>query len=309
MKNNRPPVFCLMGPTASGKTGIAVDLVQQAPFEIVSVDSAQVYRGLDIGAGKPSAEILKKAPHRLINIRDPIDAYSAADFRNDALKEIADIQSKGKTPLLVGGTMLYFKALRDGLATMPSANEEVRNKILDMGNTAGWQAVHDRLAEVDPESAARIHPNDPQRLQRALEIYELSGKPMTAIHQEGKVQEDLPFDLKFIAIIPEQRANLHKKIAERFNQMLEQGFVDEVKKLYDRGDLNPSLPAIRSVGYRQIWAFLEGAYDQNTMQEKVLAATRQLAKRQLTWLRSWPDLQIIEGEMSNKAEHCLKMIV
>ncbi len=297
-----------MGPTASGKTGIAVDLVQQAPFEIISVDSAQVYRGLDIGAGKPSAEILKKAPHRLINIRDPIDAYSAADFRNDALKEIADIQSKGKTPLLVGGTMLYFKALRDGLATMPSANEEVRNKILDMGNTAGWQAVHDRLAEVDPESAARIHPNDPQRLQRALEIYELSGKPMTAIHKEGKRQQGLPFDLKFIAIIPEQRANLHKKIAERFNQMLEQGFVDEVKKLYDRGDLNPSLPAIRSVGYRQIWAFLEGAYDRNTMQEKALAATRQLAKRQLTWLRSWPDLQIIEGEMPNNAKHCLKMM-
>jgi tRNA dimethylallyltransferase len=298
-----------MGPTASGKTGIAVDLVQKAPFEIISVDSAQVYRGLDIGAGKPSAEILKKAPHRLINIRDPIDAYSAADFRNDALKEIAEVQSKGKTPLLVGGTMLYFKALRDGLAAMPAANEDVRNKILDMGNTVGWQAVHDRLAEVDPESAARIHPNDPQRLQRALEIYELSGKPMTAIHQESKMQEELPFDLKFIAIIPEQRANLHKKIAERFNQMLEHGFIDEVKQLYDRGDLNPSLPAIRSVGYRQIWAFLEGAYDQNTMQEKVLAATRQLAKRQLTWLRSWPDLQIIEGEMSNNTEHCLKMMV
>jgi tRNA dimethylallyltransferase len=297
-----------MGPTASGKTGIAVDLVQQAPFEIISVDSAQVYRGMDIGSGKPSADILEKAPHRLINIRDPIDAYSAADFRSDALKEIANIQTKGKIPLLVGGTMLYFKALRDGLASMPSANEEVRNKILELATTSGWQAVHDRLAVVDPDAAARIHPNDPQRLQRALEIYEISGKPMTTIHKEGKQQEDLPFDLKFIAIIPKQRSTLHEKIAERFYQMLDQGFVDEVRRLYARGDLNPSLPAIRSVGYRQIWGFLEGAYDQQTMQEKVLAATRQLAKRQLTWLRSWPDLQVIDSKMPKIKEHCLKMM-
>lgn len=297
-----------MGPTASGKTSIAVSLVQQAPFEIISVDSAQVYRGMDIGAGKPSADILAKAPHRLINIRDPIDSYSAADFRHDALNEIADIQSKGKIPLLVGGTMLYFKALRDGLAAMPPANQEVREKILELANESGWQAVHDRLAAVDPESAARIHPNDPQRLQRALEIYELSGKSMTTIHKEGKQQENLPFDLRFIAIIPGQRSILHQKIAERLKQMLEQGFIDEVRKLYSRGDLNPSLPAIRSVGYRQIWAFLEGAYDESTMQEKALAATRQLAKRQLTWLRSWPDLQIIDGEMPKIEEHCLKMM-
>jgi len=297
-----------MGPTASGKTSIAVSLVQQAPFEIISVDSAQVYRGMDIGAGKPSADILAKAPHRLINIRDPIDSYSAADFRHDALNEIADIQSKGKIPLLVGGTMLYFKALRDGLTAMPPANQEVRGKILELANESGWQAVHDRLAAVDSESAARIHPNDPQRLQRALEIYELSGKSMTTIHKEGKQQENLPFDLRFIAIIPGQRSILHQKIAERLKQMLEQGFIDEVKKLYSRGDLNPSLPAIRSVGYRQIWAFLEGTYDESTMQEKALAATRQLAKRQLTWLRSWSDLQIIDGEMPKIEEHCLKMM-
>ena len=298
-----------MGPTASGKTGIAVDLVQQAPFEIISVDSAQVYRGMDIGSGKPTADILAKAPHRQINIRDPLDTYSAADFRSDALKEITDIQTKGKIPLLVGGTMLYFKALRDGLATMPSANTEVRNKILELANTSGWQAVHDRLAVVDPEAAARIHPNDPQRLQRALEIYELSGKPITKIHKEGAQQADLPFDLKFIALIPQQRSDLHEKITQRFYQMLEQGFVEEVRILYERGDLNPSLPSIRSVGYRQIWAFLEGAYDQQTMQEKVLAATRQLAKRQLTWLRSWPDLQIIDSEMPKIKEHCLKLMV
>jgi tRNA dimethylallyltransferase len=297
-----------MGPTASGKTSIAVSLVQQAPFEIISVDSAQVYRGMDIGAGKPSADILAKAPHRLINIRDPIDSYSAADFRHDALNEIADIQSKGKIPLLVGGTMLYFKALRDGLTAMPPANQEVRGKILELANESGWQAVHDRLAAVDSESAARIHPNDPQRLQRALEIYELSGKSITTIHKEGKQQENLPFDLRFIAIIPGQRSILHQKIAERLKQMLEQGFIDEVKKLYSRGDLNPSLPAIRSVGYRQIWAFLEGTYDESTMQEKALAATRQLAKRQLTWLRSWSDLQIIDEEMPKIEEHCLKMM-
>ncbi|MBN4075442.1 MAG: tRNA (adenosine(37)-N6)-dimethylallyltransferase MiaA [SAR86 cluster bacterium] len=298
-----------MGPTASGKTSIAVELVQQAPFEIISVDSAQVYRGLNIGSGKPSADVLAKAPHRLIDIRDPGDAYSAADFRHDVLNEIADIQSNGNTPLLVGGTMLYFKALRDGLAAMPAANEKVRHKILDLANKEGWQAVHNRLAEVDPESAARIHPNDPQRLQRALEVYELTGKSMTTLHKEGNSKQDLPFDLHFIATFPSQRAELHKKISMRFKQMLEQGFVKEVKELYDRGDLNPSLPAIRAVGYRQIWDFLEGTYNHDVMQEKALAATRQLAKRQLTWLRSWPDLQILDNEMSKNVEHCLKIMV
>jgi len=298
-----------MGPTASGKTSLAIELVQQAPLEIISVDSAQVYRGLDIGSGKPTADILKKAPHRLIDVRDPTEAYSAAEFRDDVLVEIDDVQGNGNIPLLVGGTMLYFKALRDGLATMPAADENIRNKILDQADNEGWQAVHNRLAQVDPESAARIHPNDPQRLQRALEVYELTGKPMTAIHNEGNSQEDLPFNLHFMAIYPSQRAILHEKIALRFKQMLEEGFVEEVKKLYDRGDLLPSLPAIRSVGYRQIWDFIEGSYDHNFMQEKVLAATRQLAKRQLTWLRSWPDLQILDSEMSNNVEHCLKMIL
>ncbi len=298
-----------MGPTASGKTNIAVELVQQAPLEIISVDSAQVYRGMDIGTGKPTADILEKAHHRLIDIRDPSEAYSVADFRNDALNEITDIQSKGNIPLLVGGTMLYFKALRDGLATMPAADEKVRNKILDLVTNAGCQAAHNRLSEVDPESAARIHPNDLQRLQRALEIFELTGKTMTTIHKEGNLKEDLPFELHCIATFPSQRASLHEKIASRFKHMLDEGFVQEVKKLYDRDDLNPSLPAIRSVGYRQIWDYLAGIYNYNEMQNKALAATRQLAKRQITWLRSWPDLQILDSEMPRTVEDCLKMVL
>lgn len=298
-----------MGPTASGKTGLAIELIQEAPLEIVSVDSAQIYQGLDIGSGKPDAETLAMAPHRLIDILDPSEAYSAADFRKDVLHEINDIQSKGKTPLLVGGTMLYFKALRDGLATMPPANEAIRNNILDMANNDGWQAVHNRLAKVDPESAERIHPNDPQRLQRALEVYELTGKTMTALHQEAGPKDDLPFDLHFMAISPSQREVLHNNIALRFKQMLKAGFIDEVKKLYARDDLNPILPAIRTVGYRQIWNYLDGVYNYEEMQEKALAATRQLAKRQLTWLRSWPNLQILDNEMSKNKEHSLKMIL
>ena len=298
-----------MGPTASGKTGLAIELIQEAPLEIVSVDSAQIYQGLDIGSGKPDAETLAMAPHRLIDILDPSEAYSAADFRKDVLHEINDIQSKGKTPLLVGGTMLYFKALRDGLATMPPANEAIRNNILDMANNDGWQAVHNRLAKVDPESAERIHPNDPQRLQRALEVYELTGKTMTALHQEAGQKDDLPFDLHFMAISPSQREVLHNNIALRFKQMLKAGFIDEVKKLYARDDLNPILPAIRTVGYRQIWNYLDGVYNYEEMQEKALAATRQLAKRQLTWLRSWPNLQILDNEMSKNKEHSLKMIL
>ncbi len=297
-----------MGPTASGKTKLAVELVQQGPFEIISVDSAQVYRGLDIGSGKPGAEILQLAPHRLIDIRDPADAYSAADFRHDALVEIAAIQAKGKIPLLVGGTMLYFKALRDGLAAMPAANETVRKKIIQLATEQGWQAVHDKLAEVDPASAARIHPNDPQRLQRALEVYELTGIPMTAHHKQATDPDKLAFQLHFIAIYPQQRSVLHENIAARFRQMLADGFVDEVKVLYERGDLDPSLPAIRSVGYRQIWDYLARHHDYDSMQEKALAATRQLAKRQLTWLRSWPELQLLDSEMSQLCEKSLKLI-
>jgi tRNA dimethylallyltransferase len=307
-KAKRPPVYCLMGPTASGKTQLAIELVQRGPFEIVSVDSAQVYRGLDIGSGKPDAATLAIAPHRLIDIRDPAESYSAAEFRQDALHEIAEIHSRNRVPLLVGGTMMYFKALRDGLAPMPAADEEVRENILALAKQEGWQAVHQRLAEVDPLSAQRIHPNDPQRLQRALEVFEISGKPLSAFHAKDRGQASLPFTLIFLAIFPEERALLHERITTRLSEMLANGFVNEVKSLYMRGDLNPSLPALRSVGYRQIWDYLDGAGDYEKMQHRALVATRQLAKRQLTWLRSWPDLVVLDSEMPKILSHCLNLM-
>ncbi len=293
-----------MGPTASGKTSLAIDLVQHGPFEIISVDSTQVYRDLNIGSGKPDNETLKTAPHRLIDMLDPSESYSAANFRQDAFREIKLIQENGNIPLLVGGTMLYFKALRDGLAPMPAADKAVRNKILELADNDGWQAVHDRLSQVDPLSAARIHPNDPQRLQRALEVYELTGQSMTELHEQQNEQADLPFQLHFLAIYPEQRATLHQRIEQRFVQMLKDGFVDEVETLYKRGDLSTSLPSIRAVGYRQIWDYLEGRYDFEIMKEKALAATRQLAKRQHTWLRSWDDLKVIHTETDDILKKC-----
>lgn len=287
-----PPAICLMGPTACGKTRAAVELVASGPFEIISVDSALVYRGLDIGSGKPDAATLMRAPHRLIDIRDPAVAYSAAQFRDDAIREMKAVLARGKVPLLVGGTMLYFKALRDGLAAMPSATPEIRQRILDLANTEGWGAVHARLQAVDPVAAKRIHPNDPQRLQRALEVYEASGQSLSSLHEQqplGQV-DDLPCELHFIAMLPQDRAALHQLIAERFHTMLSAGLVDEVKTLKQREDLHAELPSIRSVGYRQVWEFLDGVVDYATMTSKAIAATRQLAKRQLTWLRGWREL-------------------
>lgn len=306
-----PPAICLMGPTACGKTRVAVELAQEFPVEIISVDSALVYRGLDIGAGKPDTAMLASAPHRLIDIRDPADPYSAADFRADALREMREIVSRGRIPLLVGGTMLYFKALRDGLAAMPSADPEVRERILALAAAEGWQAVHARLAAVDPASALRIHPNDPQRLQRALEVYEISGRPLSTLHnpQRSETVGDLPCRLVFLALIPE-RAALHRVIALRFANMLQAGFIEEVVALRARGDLHPQLPAIRSVGYRQVWEYLDGKYDHTNMVDKALAATRQLAKRQHTWLRSWPALHALpcglDAEDGNNVKNLLK---
>jgi tRNA dimethylallyltransferase len=290
-----PFAICLMGPTACGKTRAAVELVQTYPCEIISVDSAMIYRGLDIGSGKPDAATLALAPHRLIDIRDPAEPYSAADFRSDAIREIRSVLANGRIPLLVGGTMLYFKVLRDGLAPMPAAVPEIRQRILDLAEAEGWQAVHARLQQVDPAAAQRIHPNDPQRLQRALEVYEITGKSLTELHSEPATDglSDLPCELKFVAMLPENRAELHRVIAERFHAMLAQGLVDEVANLRARGDLHPNLPALRSVGYRQAWEYLAGDVDYATMVEKGIAATRQLAKRQLTWLRSWPDLATV----------------
>ena len=295
-----PPAICLMGPTASGKTRAAVLLAESGPFDIISVDSALVYRGLDIGAGKPDAATLARAPHRLIDIRDPSQPYSAADFRADAIREMRDIVARGRIPLLVGGTMLYFKALRDGLAEMPSATPVIRERILALAAQQGWQAVHARLQQVDPVAAARIHPNDPQRLQRALEVYEVTGIPMTALHQSQSLSQsnDLPCRLHFVSMLPHDRAALHQLIAQRFDAMLAQGLVAEVAALKQRGDLHAGLPAIRSVGYRQVWNYLEGSDDYATMTAKAVAATRQLAKRQFTWLRGWPDAHELQCSLA-----------
>ncbi|MDA0281509.1 MAG: tRNA (adenosine(37)-N6)-dimethylallyltransferase MiaA [Proteobacteria bacterium] len=306
--SSKPNVICLMGPTASGKTSLAVDLVQQHPFQIVSVDSAQIYRQMDIGTGKPQKEILDIAPHRLIDFIDPAVPYSASQFRSDAFREIDEILDVGDTPLLVGGTMLYFRVLRDGLANMPHADPEIRAQIEKLAQQQSWEAVHQQLAVVDPDSAARIHPNDPQRIQRALEVYRVSGKTMTSFHAEMQVQQEalLPYNLHFFAIQPEDRGVLHGQIEMRFRQMLAEGLVDEVQALRARGDLNHQLPSIKSVGYRQVWQHLDGEVGYDGMVEKSIIATRQLAKRQLTWLRSWPSLQSLSNSSTQSVQHVLK---
>lgn len=282
-----------MGPTASGKTDLAIFLSENFPVDIISVDSALVYRGLDIGSAKPSAEELAKAPHRLIDVVDPAEAYSAARFRKDALKEMAAIIEAGRIPLLVGGTMLYFRALLQGLSELPASDEVTRKKIKQLANEIGWEKMHQRLAEVDPEAAKRIHPNDPQRISRALEVYEMTGKAMSQLQKEQKA-EPLPYQVLKLALIPSDRAVLHQRIEKRFGLMLEQGLIDEVKTLRERGDLHEDLPAIRAVGYRQVWDYLESRIDYTEMQERGVIATRQLAKRQLTWLRSEKDLTIYD---------------
>jgi tRNA dimethylallyltransferase len=291
MADSRPTVIFLMGPTASGKTDLAIALRQHLPVELISVDSALVYRGMDIGSAKPTVEELAAAPHKLIDIRDPSEPYSAADFCADAEREIAAIHAQGKIPLLVGGTMLYFKALLDGLADMPEADPDVRAQIERDAEKFGWPFVHQQLAEVDPDIAAEIHPNHSQRLSRALEVYRVSGKTMSELRREQTQNTTEPFSERFnliqIAIAPRDRSVLHERIALRFNKMVSAGLVDEVQALYNRGDLHADLPAIRAVGYRQVWDFIEGRLSQDEMVERGIIATRQLAKRQFTWLRGW----------------------
>jgi tRNA dimethylallyltransferase len=307
-----PNVIGLLGPTASGKTALAIELAQKRNFQLVSVDSAQVYRSMDIGTGKPDAKTLEKAPHRLIDIRDPAETYSASEFRIDAINEIREITAQGDVPLLVGGTMLYFKALRDGLAEMPNADPEIRRSIETKAAEQGWESVHAELAAVDPVAAQRIHANDPQRLQRALEVYRVSGKTLTKYHEEERDKADsdngLPFNLHFFAIQPTDRGVLHSKIKDRFLDMLRLGLVEEVQKLRQRKDLSSSLPAIKSVGYRQVWQYLEGQLSYDEMVDKGIIATRQLAKRQLTWLRSWKELHGLDGPSSESADYILKYV-
>ena len=281
--------ICIMGPTASGKTDLAIFLTKHFPVDIISVDSAMVYRGLDIGSAKPGDEELAKAPHRLIDVVDPLEIYSAAQFRNDALKEMAEITQAGRIPLLVGGTMLYFRALLQGLSELPAADEAIRLKLEQQTKELGLEKMHQRLAEVDPEAAARIHPNDPQRIQRALEVYDMTGIAMSQLQKEQK-SEPLPYQVLKLALMPSDRSELHQRIEKRFSQMLELGLIDEVKALLARGDLHDDLPAIRAVGYRQVWDYLADRIDYTEMKEKGVIATRQLAKRQFTWLRSETDL-------------------
>ncbi|CAG8864010.1 tRNA dimethylallyltransferase [Pseudomonas fluorescens] len=300
----KPPAIFLMGPTAAGKTDLAIELTRVLPCELISVDSALVYRGMDIGTAKPSREVLAAHPHRLIDILDPAQSYSAADFRRDALQAMAEITARGKIPLLVGGTMLYYKALIDGLADMPAADALVRAELEAQASTLGLAELHRQLAEVDPESAARIHPNDPQRLIRALEVYRVSGESMTAHRQrqfaeslaaDAGGQGHLPYTVASLAIAPTDRHILHQRIASRFSQMLEQGFVDEVRELRARSDLHAGLPSIRAVGYRQVWEHLDGKLSEAEMRERGIIATRQLAKRQFTWLRGWPGVHWLDS--------------
>ena len=289
MTNGLPPAIFIMGPTASGKTGLAVELYQHLPVELISVDSALVFKDMDIGTAKPVASILARAPHHLIDLIPPTEVYSAATFRNDALKLMAEITARGRIPLLVGGTMLYFKALQGGLILLPDAEQNVMKKLDAQAAQIGWPAMHDKLAEIDPETAARLEPADAQRVQRALEVYEISGKTMTELHQSS-MSDKLPYQLLKIALIPSDRSVLHDRIAIRFDDMLKQGFVDEVKRLLLKyPSLNADMPSMRCVGYRQALEHLAGNYDFAELRDRGIFATRQLAKRQLTWLRGMDD--------------------
>ncbi len=302
--HHKPAALFLMGPTASGKTALAIELCQRLPVEIISVDSALIYRGMDIGTAKPDAVELALAPHRLIDILDPSVAYSAADFRRDALAAMTDITAQGKIPLLVGGTMMYFKALLEGLSPLPSADPEIRAQIEARAAQDGWQVLHDELSRIDPVAGARIHPNDPQRLSRALEVYYISGKTMTELTETAG--ENLPFNAYQFAIAPADRKILHQRIEMRFQMMLNAGFEDEVRALYQRGDLHPDLPSIRCVGYRQMWSYLAGEISYDDMVYRGICATRQLAKRQLTWLRGWEGVHWLDSE---QPEQSLKAVM
>jgi len=282
-----PPAIFLMGPTASGKTDLALRLAEALPCDIISVDSGMVYRGMDIGTAKPPPEVLARAPHRLIDIRDPAEPYSAAQFSLDALREMEETARRGRIPLLAGGTLLYFRALEHGLSELPGADPALRARLAAEAEQHGWAALHARLAQLDPVSAARIHPNDAQRIQRALEVCELRGVPMSELYRAAP-RAPLPYRIQKIALAPAERAVLHERIGARFHDMLRRGLIEEVKTLKQRGDLGLDTPALRAVGYRQVWRHLHGEFNCEEMVKRAIIATRQLAKRQLTWLRSEP---------------------
>lgn len=318
----KPLAIMLMGPTASGKTDLAIELCQRLPCDIISVDSAMIYRGMHIGTAKPSAEELARAPHRLIDICDPAESYSAADFRRDALEQMAAITGAGRIPLLVGGTMMYYKALLQGMGDLPAADPAVRRRLEAEAAEQGWASQHDRLALVDPVAAELIHPNNRQRLLRALEVFEVTGRPISTYWQDGENIKDYPYTTKWqadaghqlpytvvqFALAPAQRHLLHERIGVRFQAMLDQGFVEEVRGLRARGDLSPDMPSMRCVGYRQVWSWLDGEGDYADMVGRGVAATRQLAKRQLTWLRKWQNVTWLDSEAGQNVAIALKKI-
>ena len=304
------PIIAIVGPTASGKTAAALALANslrgQLPVEIISVDSALVFRGMDIGTAKPTADELATCPHHLIDIRDPLHAYSAAEFVRDTVRLVGEIRARGALPLLVGGTMLYFKALNDGMDDMPAADPAVRAQLDAQAAELGWPALHARLAQVDPVTAARLAPGDSQRIQRALEVWQLSGQPMSALH--GRLHKPLGDEpVHLLSMEPNDRAWLHARIAQRFDAMLAAGFLDEVLRLRARGDLHPDLPSMRAVGYRQAWEALDGQYPLTELRERGVAATRQLAKRQVTWLRSMPQRTVVACEAAHAQDQALAM--
>ena len=278
-----------MGPTASGKTDLAVSLRDHMPVELINVDSAQIYQQMDIGTAKPDAETLTKAPHRLLGFCDPADAYSAADFATDAKKEIADIHSMGRIPLLVGGSMLYFKVLLEGLSDLPPADADIRQTIQEQADKEGWTSLHQQLQLVDPITAARLHPNHSQRIQRAIEVYKITGTPLSELQNQSEGGIEDQYDVRQYALVMQNRALLHQRIEQRFMEMMDAGFADEVEALYKRGDLHADLPSIRAAGYRQLWDYFDGHYGLDEAVEKAIIATRQLAKRQQTWLHNWPN--------------------
>jgi tRNA dimethylallyltransferase len=298
----QPPAIFLMGPTASGKTELAMELVDSLPCDIISVDSALVYRDMNIGTAKPTAQELQRAPHRLIDICDPDEPYSAARFREDALREMQQITETGRIPLLAGGTMLYFRALQHGLSPLPEADESIRSQLLEEARQGGWEAMHRQLQKVDPAAAQRIHPNDPQRIQRALEVYRITGKPLTEVQQQK--QEQLPYRVLKLVWAPFSREELRERVAVRFRQMLTQGFEEEVRSLLEKYDLTPEMPSMRSVGYRQMLQYIRGEISHDEMVETAITATRQLAKRQMTWLRK-EDNAIWLKQRSELGEHLL----
>jgi tRNA dimethylallyltransferase len=304
---SQAPLICIAGPTASGKSAAARAIAQRWPVEIINVDSATIYRGMDIGTAKPTAQERAEVAHHLLDILDPADSYSVANFRRDALQCVRDIQARGHLPLLVGGTMMYFKALRDGLNDLPAADPEIRQTLEARAAAEGWPAMHAWLKTIDPITAQRLSPNDSQRVGRALEIWQLSGQPMSALL--GATQPaDEPVATITLSLEPLERSLLHTRIAERFDQMLELGLVAEVQALYARGDLHPGLPSVRCVGYRQLWAMLEGEIDLKQAREQAISATRQLAKRQITWLRSQPTRHIIDACSPNASDQVVQLV-